>query len=153
MSDDEAQEDAGGGGGERLAPGVFVDPGALGFRAVRSTGPGGQNVNKRSTKVELRVELDAIPLDRGARARLRRLAGSRLNAAGEIVITSDEERSQKRNRSACLERLREMVARALVKPIPRKKTRPSRGSVERRLKAKRKRGEVKRTRKRPRSEE
>lgn len=137
------------GGRLRLAPGVFVSEGDLAFRAVRSAGPGGQNVNKRSTKVELRVPLDAIPLDRHARSRLVRLAGSRLNAAGEIVIACDEERSQKRNRDAALARLMEMVARSLVRPKPRKPTRPTRGSVERRIKEKKIRGEVKRRRRRP----
>lgn len=136
-------------GRTRLAPAVFVQDEALTFRAVRSSGPGGQNVNKRSTKIELRVALEAIPLDRGARSRLRRLAGSRLTDAGEIVIAADEERSQRRNREAALGRLREMVARALVRPKPRKKTKPSRGSVERRLKEKKQRGEIKRTRRRP----
>lgn len=133
----------------RLAPGVFVRDDDLTFRAVRSAGPGGQNVNKRSTKVELRIAIDAIPLDRGARTRLARLAASRLTDAGEIIITADEERSQRRNRDAALARLRELVARALVRPKPRKPTRPTRGSVERRIREKKQRAETKRLRRRP----
>ncbi len=133
----------------RLGPSVFVQESALTFRAVRSAGPGGQNVNKRATKVELRVHVDAIPLERPARARLRRLAGSRLNDAGEIVIAADENRSQRRNRDAALARLRELVTRALVRPKPRKPTKPTRGSVERRIRQKKQRAEIKRLRKDP----
>lgn len=133
----------------RLAPSVFVADADLTYRAVRAAGPGGQNVNKRSTKIELRIPLEAIPLDRGARARLKRLAGARLNAAGEIVIAADEERSQRRNREAALARLREIVVRALVRPKPRKPTKPSRGSIERRIREKKRRAEIKRLRKKP----
>ncbi len=130
-------------GSLRLAPGARVAEDHLAFEFVLSSGPGGQNVNKRATKARLRVPIDRIEMPAAARARLRRLAGSQLNDAGELVIAADEERSQRRNREAALARLRTLVARAMVRPTPRKKTKPSRGSIERRLKAKRERGETK----------
>ncbi len=139
-----------GGSRLRLAPGARVAESDVQFEFVASSGPGGQNVNKRATKARLRVAIDAIDLPPAARLRLRRLAGSLLNDAGEIVIAADEQRSQKRNRDEALARLRTLVAGAMVRPKPRKKTKPSRGAVERRLKAKRERGEIKaRRRERP----
>ena len=152
-TDPTTPDDANPGAQLRLAPGVFVRESDLTFRAVRSTGPGGQNVNKRSTKVELRIHIDDIPLERGARTRLARLAAGRLTDAGEIIITADEERSQRRNREAALSRLREIVARALVRPKPRKPTRPTRGSVERRIQEKKQRGQIKKLRRKPRRDE
>lgn len=137
-------------GGEDLAPGVRVPADALRWSFTRSAGPGGQNVNKRSTRAELRIALEAIPLAPDAQRRLARLAGSRLTDEGELIITNEETRSQRRNRDACLERLRELVVRALVKPKPRRKTKPSRGSVERRLEAKSQRSQIKRRRRPPR---
>lgn len=127
----------------RLAPGARVPESDVRYEFVSSSGPGGQNVNKRATKARLRVEIDRIDMPAAARTRLARLAGSQLSDAGELVIAADEERSQKRNREAALGRLRTLVARAMVRPKPRKKTKPTRGSVERRLKAKRERGEIK----------
>ncbi|MEO1128101.1 MAG: alternative ribosome rescue aminoacyl-tRNA hydrolase ArfB [Planctomycetota bacterium] len=138
------QDDAA--GRVRLGPRVFVPESALTMRAVRSSGPGGQNVNRRSTKVELRIAVDDIPLMPAASARLRRLAGSRLAESGEIILTSDEHRTQKRNREACLERLRTLVIRALERPKPRIATKPSRGAVQRRLDEKKQRGQRKRDR-------
>ncbi|MEO1715796.1 MAG: alternative ribosome rescue aminoacyl-tRNA hydrolase ArfB [Planctomycetota bacterium] len=127
----------------RLAPGANVAEGDIQFEFVSSSGPGGQNVNKRATKARLRVAIEAIDMPHGARARLRRLAGSLVNDADELVIAADEERSQKRNRDAALGRLRTLVAKAMVRPTPRKKTKPSRGAIERRLKAKRERSQTK----------
>lgn len=123
-----------------LAPGVALSADLVRVSFVASAGPGGQNVNKRATKCELRVALRDLPMDPGALGRLRRAAGRRLTAEGELVLTCDEQRTQARNRSACLERLRELVAGALVPPTPRRPTKPTRGSVERRLDAKKREG-------------
>ncbi|MFN0131601.1 MAG: alternative ribosome rescue aminoacyl-tRNA hydrolase ArfB [Phycisphaerales bacterium] len=129
-----------------LAPGVWVAEEALEFSFSASGGPGGQNVNKRATKAELRVPLAAISMPADARARLAGLLGRRLSDEGMAVIIAEEHRSQPRNRAACLERLRELIVRAMVRPKPRRKTRPTRGSKERRLNEKQKRGEIKRGR-------
>jgi ribosome-associated protein len=129
-----------------VAPGVHVRPEVLEFKFVSSGGPGGQNVNKRATKAELRVRADRLPITPRALERLATIAAGRLNDDGEIVIAADEFRSQGQNRSACLERLRELIVQAMHVPKVRRKTRPSRGSVERRISEKKKRSETKRTR-------
>jgi ribosome-associated protein len=116
----------------------------------RSRGPGGQSVNKVSTRCELRVAIDAIEgLNERSRRRLERLAGRRLTVEGEIVLHADRFRSQRRNREDGLDRLKELVLRAVREPRPRVPTRPTRASVERRLTEKRRKGEVKERRKRP----
>ena len=131
----------------RLGPGVAVRPDMLRFTFVLSSGPGGQNVNKRATRAVLRVRLDELPLPPGARGRLRRLASRHLASdGGELVIAADEYRSQARNRAACVERLADLVERSLHAPKPRRATKPTRGSVERRIAAKKRRGEMKRQR-------
>lgn len=135
--------------GVPLAPGVRVPEAALGVAFVRSSGPGGQNVNKRATKCQLRIALDAIPLSAAARARLVTLAASSLTDAGEILIQDDATRSAARNREACMDRLRELVVRALVAPKKRRPTKPSRGAVQRRIDDKKQRGEKKQRRQRP----
>jgi ribosome-associated protein len=133
-------------GGIALAPGVRVPAEALVFSFASSSGPGGQNVNKRATKAELRVRMADLPLPTDALERLAALAGRRLTDGGEIVIAADEFRSQGRNRDACLERLRELIVRAMVRPRARRKTKPGRGAVERRLLDKRRRSERKQAR-------
>ena len=130
--------------GLELAPGVRVPESALRFQYARSSGPGGQNVNKVNTKAELWVPLGAITgLNEGGLGRLRALAGKRLTTSGEIHVASDTHRTQEANRAAVLDRLRALVAAALREPKPRRKTRPSRASRQRRLDSKRKRSEVK----------
>lgn len=130
--------------GVELAPGVHAPASAMRWQFARSSGPGGQNVNKVNTKAELWVPLDAIQgLSGRARGRLGRLAGRRLTAAGEIHVAADTERTQESNRAAALERLRELLVEALHEPKPRRKTRPSRASRERRLESKRRRSQIK----------
>jgi ribosome-associated protein len=133
----------------RLAPGVRVPRAALRFSFVASGGPGGQNVNRRSTKAVLRVGLDAIGLDDPGRGRLRKLASHLVTKDGEIVISADSNRSQHRNRAECLDLLRALVLQAAEKPKTRRATKPTRGSIERRLDAKKRRSSIKSQRRRP----
>lgn len=130
--------------GVELIPGVRVAESAMRFQYARSSGPGGQNVNKVNTKAELWVVLTAITgLTPAAMQRLRRLAGRRVTSAGEIHIAADVERTQERNRGAVLDRLRQMLEEAKREPKVRRKTKPSKAARQRRLESKRRRSDVK----------
>jgi ribosome-associated protein len=130
----------------RLAPGVTVAGAALTWTQVKSGGPGGQNVNKTASKVELRLPFAAITgLSVAAQARLAALAGGRL-VGDELQLTCNETRSARTNRSLLIERLCTLVVEAKAVPKVRRATRPSRGSVRRRLEDKARRGEVKKNR-------
>lgn len=129
--------------------GVFVPAVAIAMRAVRASGPGGQNVNKVSSKVELRVDLSRIVgLDAGARHRLREACEHRLDADGQLLITSQLTRDQPRNLADARERVRALVAAALERPKVRRESRPTRGSIERRMRAKKHRSRIKAGRRR-----
>ena len=131
----------------RIAKGILVPEGAIEWRAVRSSGPGGQNVNKVASKVELRADLAAVSgLSAPARARLRAFAAARLDADGWLLVTSQRTRDQLRNLEDARDKVKKLVERAMKAPRPRRLTQPSRGAVERRLKGKRVRSVVKRTR-------
>jgi ribosome-associated protein len=117
------------------------------FQFVKSSGPGGQNVNKVASKAVLRWDAASSPsLPADVRRRFFQRFGSRITAAGEIVIASDRYRDRERNRNDCLDRLRRMLAEVAVAPRPRKRTRPRRAAVERRLRDKRARSERKQQR-------
>jgi ribosome-associated protein len=131
----------------RIAKGVLVPGSALEWSAVRSSGPGGQNVNKVASKVELRVDLAAVTgLPAPARARLQALAAARIDAEGRLLVTSQRTRDQLRNLEDAREKVKKLVERALKLPRPRRLTQPSRAAVERRLRKKRERSAVKRVR-------
>jgi ribosome-associated protein len=128
----------------KVVPGVLVAAGGWEITYSRSSGPGGQNVNKVNTRAQLSVRIGAIVgLTDRAKDKLRTLAGSRLTSDDRIVISADSTRSQERNREAVLDRLRQLVADARWEPKPRKKTRPSKAAKQRRLESKRRRGQIK----------
>ena len=129
--------------------GLAVPESALAWKFVRASGPGGQNVNKVSTAVECRLDLAAAELPPSVRARLERIAGSRLNTRGEVVLFADAYRTQARNRAAALERLNALVAAARHVPKVRVPTKPSKAQRARRREDKKRRGEVKRSRRPP----
>jgi ribosome-associated protein len=120
---------------------------------VRASGPGGQNVNKVSSAVELRFDVSASSLPADVKERLARLAGRRLSAEGVLLIDSREHRTQAQNRTEARERLVELVRQAAARPKKRRKTRPHAGAKERRLAAKSVRGRVKAARGRVRDDE
>ena len=116
---------------------------ALSETFLAASGPGGQNVNKVATACQLRCDVFKLGLAPDVYQRLRELAGSRMTAAGEIVVTARGKRTQEANRAAARERLAELIARAHIRQAKRKRTRPSRAAKAKRMDAKKQRGSVK----------
>ena len=133
----------------RVTPTIALDEREIGLSFIRASGPGGQNVNKVSTAVQLRFDIRHSPsLPAAVRERLERLAGNRVSTEGVLVITAQRFSSQERNRRDAIARLVSLVGEAARPPKVRRATRPTRASRERRLDSKRRHGEIKRSRRR-----
>src|ERR1700728_1690937 len=131
----------------RVTGHIEIDEREIDEQFVRASGPGGQNVNKLSTAVQLRFDVRHSPsLPGDVRARLERLAGSRLTRDGVLIIIAQRHRTQLRNRQDALERLLDLIRQAAVAPIRRRPTRPTKASRERRIEGKKRRSGIKRLR-------
>ena len=128
----------------RIDDRISIDERELEERFIRASGPGGQNVNKLATAVQLRFDARHSPsLPAQVRTRLERLAGRRLTREGVLVISAQRHRTQERNRQDALDRLIALIQRAAVAPVPRRRTKPPAGARERRLQSKKRRGSIK----------
>lgn len=131
----------------RITHRLAIDEREIEESFIRASGPGGQNVNKLATAVQLRFDVRRSPtLPQDVRARLEALAGKRLSKDGVLIITAQRHRTQERNRGEALDRLVELVRRAAVPPVPRRPTKPTAGSRRRRLEAKGHRSTIKKMR-------
>jgi ribosome-associated protein len=127
----------------RISRDLTIDENDIEVSFVRASGPGGQNINKLSTAAQLRFDTRRITLADDVAARLNRIAGQRMTKDGVIVIHAQRFRTQERNRADAIDRLLELLREALVRPTPRRATRPTLGSKQRRLDSKKRRGDVK----------
>jgi len=132
-----------------ITPSFSIDERELQFDFIRAAGPGGQNVNKVATAVQMRFDITNSSLASDIKGRLIQLAGKRVNADGVLMLEAKRFRTQEQNRADAIFRFTELVRKALVKPKPRKKTKPSAASKEKRLKAKKVKGATKRLRNAP----
>ncbi len=131
----------------QITPAIAIDEGEIQEEFVRASGPGGQNVNKVATAVQLRFDVAHSPsLPDDVRQRLVRLAGRRMTEEGVLIIEARRFRKQARNRQDAVDRLVALIRKAAGKPLPRRKTSPTPASKRQRLEAKRHRGEIKRSR-------
>jgi ribosome-associated protein len=129
-----------------ITPSFSLAESELQFAFIRSSGPGGQNVNKVATGVQLRFNVENSSLPAGVKSRLHHLAANRITGDGELVIEAKRFRTQEQNREDALKRFVNLLQRAFEKPKTRRKTKPTAQSKEKRLKVKKERGEVKRMR-------
>jgi len=129
---------------------ISIDESELQLEFVQASGPGGQNINKVATAVQLRFDAASSPsLPEEVRTRLRRLAGKRMTAEGILIVEASQHRSQERNRQEAIDRLVDLLRQAAKKPRLRRKTKPTAASRRKRLETKRRRGEIKRLRRSP----
>ncbi len=133
----------------QITPSFSIDESELQFAFVRSSGPGGQNVNKVATAVQLRFNVNQSSLPEEAKTRLIHLAGNKITGEGELLIEAKRFRTQDQNREDALNRFVDLLQRAFKKPKARTKTKPTQASKEKRLKEKKVRGETKRIRQNP----
>lgn len=132
-----------------ITPSLQIDERELQIDFVRASGPGGQNVNKVSTAVQLRFDVNASALPEEVKGRLTRLAGNRITSDGMLLIEARRFRTQEQNREDAIQRFVELVRKALIPPKPRKRTKPTAASKAKRLKEKKARGNIKRLRTKP----
>ena len=129
-----------------ITPTIKINERELHFDYIRASGPGGQNVNKVATAVQLRFDARASSLPEGVKTRLIQLAGKRITSEGVLLIEAKQFRTQEQNREDAIQRLVALVRKSLVKPKARRKTKPTKAAKEKRLKSKKVRGEIKKIR-------
>ena len=129
-----------------ITPSFSIDESELQFAFVRASGPGGQNVNKVATAVQLRFDVNTSSLPEEVKVRLKHLAGNKITTEGELLIEAKKFRTQEQNREDALKRFVDLIQRSFKKPKARKKTKPTEASKEKRLKVKKERGQIKKMR-------